>query len=59
VLDDYSLVKFLPLNRDDEETITDLMLAIDNNIQFGEDADVKDRYPEEEDPDVDISQYIH
>lgn len=59
VLDDYSLVKFMPLNRDDEETISYLMLAIDNNIQFGEDTDVKDRYPEEEDPDVDISQYIH
>lgn len=59
VLDDYSLVKFMPLNREDEETIAELLLAIDNNIQYGEDVEVKDRYPEEEDPDIDVSEYIH
>uniref|UniRef100_A0A914RT07 GPN-loop GTPase 3 n=1 Tax=Parascaris equorum TaxID=6256 RepID=A0A914RT07_PAREQ len=42
VLDDYSLVKFMPLNIEDEESIENLLL-------------VKDRYPEEMDdmdPDV-------
>jgi len=51
VLDDYSLVKFLPMNMDDEDTISDLLLAVDSQIQFGEDLDVKDRYPEEMDPE--------
>uniref|UniRef100_A0A0M3IW22 GPN-loop GTPase 3 n=1 Tax=Ascaris lumbricoides TaxID=6252 RepID=A0A0M3IW22_ASCLU len=55
VLDDYSLVKFMPLNIEDEESIENLLLVIDNTIQYGEDLEVKDRYPEEMDdmgPDV-------
>uniref|UniRef100_A0A915D6T3 GPN-loop GTPase 3 n=1 Tax=Ditylenchus dipsaci TaxID=166011 RepID=A0A915D6T3_9BILA len=47
VLEDYSLVKFLPLNVEEEDTITELLMVIDNTIQYGEDVDVKDRYPEE------------
>lgn len=46
-LDDYSLVKFVPLDIKDEESIADLLLTIDNSIQYGEDLEVKDRYPEE------------
>jgi len=49
VIEDYSLVKFVPLNADDEETIGELMALIDSTIQYGEDMDVKDRYPEEVD----------
>ena len=49
VLDDYSLVKYFPLDITDEENITDLLLMIDNVIQFGEDADVKVRDFDEED----------
>ena len=41
VLDDYSLVKYFPLDITDEENISDLLLMIDNVIQFGEDQDVK------------------
>ena len=41
VLDDYSLVKYFPLDITDEENISDLFLMIDNVIQFGEDQDVK------------------
>lgn len=41
VLDDYSLVKFFPLDITNEENILDLLTMIDNTIQFGEDADVK------------------
>ena len=40
VLDDYSLVKFFPLDINDEENIGDLLVTIDNVIQYGEDADV-------------------
>ena len=43
LLDDYSLVKFIPLDIGDEENISDLLLTIDNTIQYGEDADVKVR----------------
>ncbi|KAL5275196.1 GPN3 family protein [Megaselia abdita] len=38
---DFSLVKFIPLNFNDNESIQDLLLQIDNVIQYGEDADVK------------------
>ena len=41
VLDDYSLVKYFPLDITDEENISDLQLMIDNVIQWGEDQDVK------------------
>ena len=43
LLDDYSLVKFFPLDIQDEESVSDLLLMIDNTIQYGEDADVKVR----------------
>ncbi|XP_012215526.1 GPN-loop GTPase 3 [Linepithema humile] len=43
VIADYSLVRFLPLNIKDEESITDIKVTIDNTIQYGEDADVKTR----------------
>merc|ERR1719489_30784 len=40
VLDDYSLVKFFPLDINDEENIGDLVLTVDNTLQYGEDADI-------------------
>ncbi|VDO32272.1 unnamed protein product [Haemonchus placei] len=51
VLEDYSIVKFVSLNCDDEESIEQLLLVIDTTIQYGEDLEVKDRYPEEQDPE--------
>lgn len=51
-MEDYSLVKFAPLNIKDEESLTSILFMVDNCIQFGEDADVKVRdfdEPEEED----------
>lgn len=51
VLDDYSMVKYFPLDITNEENIADLFLMIDNIIQFGEDADVK--IVDHEPPDVD------
>ncbi|VDK56561.1 unnamed protein product [Cylicostephanus goldi] len=51
VLEDYSIVKFVPLNCDEEESVEQLLLVIDTTIQYGEDLEVRDRYPEEEDPE--------
>lgn len=51
VLEDYSLVKFVPLDVEDEESVSNLLLLIDNAIQYGEDVEVHDRYPEEQDND--------
>jgi len=51
VLDDYSLVKFFPLDITSEENILDLLTMIDNTIQYGEDLDVKTAdydYPEKD-----------
>ena len=41
VLDDYSLVKYFPLDISNEDNISDLSLMIDQILQVGEDADVK------------------
>ena len=51
VLEDYSLVKFSPLNIKDDESISDLLFTIDNCIQYGEDQEVRvqDFDPPEED----------
>ncbi|CAJ0597384.1 unnamed protein product [Cylicocyclus nassatus] len=51
VLEDYSMVKFVPLNCDEEESVEQLLLVIDTTIQYGEDLEVRDRYPEEQDPE--------
>ena len=53
VLDTYSLIKYYPLDVSREETADELLLVIDNTIQFGEDADVKTEDHEENDPDDD------
>lgn len=43
LIEDYSLVRFLPLNIKNEESIADIKLTIDNIIQYGEDDDVRVR----------------
>lgn len=51
VLEDYSLVKFFPLDITSEENVQDLLIMIDNTIQYGEDLDVKTKdydYPEKD-----------
>lgn len=55
VMDSYSMVSFSPLNINDEDSISDLLITIDNAIQFGEDADVKDKFPDEVDPEEDAA----
>ena len=34
------MVKFVPLNNEDEESIEQLLLVIDTTIQYGEDLEV-------------------
>lgn len=41
IIVDFSLVRFHTLNIKNEENIGDILLTIDNILQFGEDADVK------------------
>ncbi|OXU22904.1 hypothetical protein TSAR_012845 [Trichomalopsis sarcophagae] len=53
VIEDYSLVRFLPLNIKDEESIADVKLTVDNIIQYGEEEDVRMRDFDEPDPDED------
>ncbi|KAF6256362.1 hypothetical protein COO60DRAFT_1640782 [Scenedesmus sp. NREL 46B-D3] len=43
LLDEYSLVSFVPLDISDEDSIGEVLLQIDMAIQYGEDADVKVR----------------
>uniref|UniRef100_A0A0C9S9Z0 GPN-loop GTPase 3 n=1 Tax=Wollemia nobilis TaxID=56998 RepID=A0A0C9S9Z0_9CONI len=44
LLDDYSMVSFLPLDITKEDSIQYILSHIDNAIQYGEDADVKVKY---------------
>lgn len=41
MIEDYSLVQFVPLNIKDENSIADLLLTINTMIQYGEDQDVR------------------
>lgn len=41
MIEDYSLVQFVPLNIKDEESISNLQLTINTMIQYGEDQDVR------------------
>ena len=37
VLEDYSLIKFAPLNITDEDNLANILFMVDNCMQFGED----------------------
>lgn len=54
VVEEYSLVKFMPLNIKVEDSIGDLLLVIDNAIQYGEDLDVKTHDFDQPDRDDDL-----
>ena len=49
LIEDYSLVRFIPLNLQDEENLGDVLVIIDNTIQYGEDLDVRTKDFEEQD----------
>lgn len=42
-MDDYSLVQFALLDASDEQNVTEVLMTIDNAIQYGEDLEIKDR----------------
>ncbi|XP_034488677.1 GPN-loop GTPase 3 isoform X2 [Drosophila innubila] len=58
LIEDFSLVRFFPLDTEDEESIGDLLLQIDSILQFGEDADVQvrdfDELEENEEQEADM-----
>ena len=41
-IDDYGLVRFLPLDISDEESINDILLQIDLAIQYGDDQEPRE-----------------
>ena len=41
-IDDYSLVRFLPLDQTDEDSINDILLQIDTCLQYGEDLEPRE-----------------
>ncbi|XP_050734135.1 GPN-loop GTPase 3-like [Eriocheir sinensis] len=52
VLDDFSLVRYVPLNINNEESLTDVLIQTDFALQYGEDLDVRSKdfeYPDPED----------
>lgn len=54
LIEDYSLVRFTPLNVKDNESVGNVLLTIDNVLQYGEDLDVKMKdFIEEENDDDD------
>mmetsp|Transcript_17752 Transcript_17752/g.46329 ORF Transcript_17752/g.46329 Transcript_17752/m.46329 type:complete len:273 (+) Transcript_17752:328-1146(+) len=40
LIEDFDLVHFLPMNKDDEESVSIVLQHVDNAIQYGEDEDV-------------------
>lgn len=51
IIEDYSLVQFVPLNIKDEDSIAGLLLTINTMIQYGEDQDVRMTDFDEQDSD--------
>jgi hypothetical protein len=41
LLDDYSMVSFVPLNIQDEESLDHVLSYVDHTIQYGEDLEVR------------------
>jgi len=44
LLEDYSLVSFVALNPDDEESIEHVIAAVNQSIQYGEDLETRDEF---------------
>lgn len=59
LIDSFSLVRFTPLDIEDEESINDVLLIIDNVIQYGEDFDVRTKdYEEQDDEEGGAGDYL-
>jgi len=58
LIEDFSLVKFVPLDRTDEDSIAQVMQAVDLCTQFGEDEEVKmPREAEDNTEDADFEKF--
>ncbi|XP_042238512.1 GPN-loop GTPase 3-like [Homarus americanus] len=58
VLEDFSLVRYVPLNINSEESLMDVLIQTDFAVQYGEDQDVKTQdfeYPDAEDEEQEPS----
>ena len=53
VVDDFSLVRFIPLNITDENSIEEVFYSVNSAIQYGEDHDVREMPDVDDDDDVD------
>lgn len=51
VIDDYSLVKYVPMNMFEEESLNDILFAVDEALQFDEEREVKAKDFDNEDRD--------
>lgn len=51
LIDDYSMVRFLPFDNTDEEGVNIVLQHIDFSIQYGEDLEMKEPRENDEDPD--------
>ena len=47
LLDDYSMISFIPLNIKDEDSIDTLLACVDASIQYGEDLEIREHEPGE------------
>ena len=53
VIDNFAMIRYLPLNIEDEETQENLMMQIDSVVQYMEYQLPKENYPDEVDPEDD------
>ncbi|NWV55843.1 GPN3 GTPase, partial [Daphoenositta chrysoptera] len=58
LIDDYGMVRFLPLDRSDEESINIVLQHIDFTIQYGEDLEFKEPKECEEDKSALVDEYF-
>uniref|UniRef100_A0A8D2NBX8 GPN-loop GTPase 3 n=1 Tax=Zonotrichia albicollis TaxID=44394 RepID=A0A8D2NBX8_ZONAL len=58
LIDDYGMVRFLPLDRSDEESINIVLQHIDFTIQYGEDLEFKEPKECEEDKSPLVDEYF-
>lgn len=58
LIDDYGMVRFLPFDRSDEESINIVLQHIDLTIQYGEDLEFKEPKEYEEDKSALVDEYF-
>uniref|UniRef100_A0A8D0E7P8 GPN-loop GTPase 3 n=2 Tax=Salvator merianae TaxID=96440 RepID=A0A8D0E7P8_SALMN len=58
LIDDYSMVRFLPLDRSDEESVNIVLQHVDFAIQYGEDLEFKEPKEVEEDRPSTFDEYF-